>query len=112
MAGNREKGILRKALKGILPEDVLYRKKSPYPKTHNPVYTKLVKDWLKELLEDMDSPLYEFFDKDQLKTLVETGGSSFKTPWFGQLMSGPQLLAYLIQVHLWFKHYDVVLEDS
>ncbi len=112
MAGDREKGILRKALNGILPEDVLYRKKSPYPKTHNPIYTKLVKEWLEELLEDGDSPLFEFFDKDQLKALVDTGGSSFKKPWFGQLMSGPQLLAYLIQVHLWFKHYNIVLEDS
>lgn len=28
MYGNREKGILRKALEGILPEEVLYRKKA------------------------------------------------------------------------------------
>ncbi len=43
MVGNREKGILRKALEGLLPEEVLYRKKSPYPKTHHPAYRKIVK---------------------------------------------------------------------
>ena len=111
MADNREKGILRRALKGVLPEEVLYRKKSPYPKTHHPLYTKLAKDWLTELLADGDSPLLEFFDKEQLKALVETGGASFKTPWYGQLMNGPQLLAYLIQVDLWFKHYHIQIED-
>ena len=111
MADNREKGILRRALKGVLPEEVLYRKKSPYPKTHHPLYTKLAKDWLTELLADGNSPLLEFFDKEQLKALVETGGASFKTPWYGQLMNGPQLLAYLIQVDLWFKHYHIQIED-
>lgn len=111
MTGNREKGLLRKALEGILPEEVLYRKKSPYPKTHHPLYTKLVREWMGELIQEKDSPLLEFFDKEQLKEIMETGGSSFKVPWFGQLMSGPQLLAYMIQVYIWFKHYNVTVED-
>ena len=46
LCNNREKGILRKALKGILPYDVINRKKSPYPKTHNPKYTKIVQQWM------------------------------------------------------------------
>jgi asparagine synthase (glutamine-hydrolysing) len=111
MYGNREKGILRKALEGILPEDVLYRKKSPYPKTHHPLYTKLVKNWLKELLNDRTSVLYEFFDAKKLEELVETEGKSFQAPWFGQLMTGPQLLAYLGQVHVWFKHYGITIKE-
>ncbi|NIK16223.1 asparagine synthase (glutamine-hydrolysing) [Saccharococcus thermophilus] len=111
MYGNREKGILRKALEGILPEDVLYRKKSPYPKTHHPLYTKLVKNWLKELLNDRSSVLYEFFDAKKLEELVETEGKSFQVPWFGQLMTGPQLLAYLGQVHVWFQHYGITIKE-
>jgi len=107
MLGNREKGILRKALDGILPEEILYRKKSPYPKTHNPIYTKLVVQLLKESLSDKGSALYEFLDKDELTHLVESEGNSFKTPWYGQLMSGPQLLAYLYQIHVWFKKYGI-----
>jgi asparagine synthase (glutamine-hydrolysing) len=110
--GNREKGLLRKALEGILPNEVLYRKKSPYPKTHNPKYTVAVTNWVKEILEEKDSVLYEFLNKEELKRLVESGGSSYKEPWFGQLMSGPQLLAHLAQIHTWFKDYNVQIIDN
>lgn len=74
----REKGLLRKALEGILPDEVLYRKKSPYPKTHNPIYTKTVSDMLKSALADKSSVLYEFFDKESLTEIIETEGSAFK----------------------------------
>lgn len=111
MYGNREKGILRRALEGILPEDVLYRKKSPYPKTHHPLYTELVKKRLAEILNDRSSVLYEFFETEKLKKMIETGGTSFQAPWFGQLMTGPQLLAYLCQVHEWFEHYGIHIKE-
>lgn len=111
MAGNREKGILRKALEGVLPDEVLYRKKSPYPKTHNPEYTKLVQTWLRELM-GKESILFELFDKRKLTDIVDSNGSAFKVPWFGQLMSGPQLLAYLAQMHVWFEDYNIKLIES
>ncbi|MCP1122819.1 asparagine synthase (glutamine-hydrolyzing) [Bacillus sp. 3103sda1] len=111
MYKNREKGLLRKALEGVLPDDVLYRKKSPYPKTHNPYYTKAVTSWLQELLTDKQSVLHELFDKEQLHGLIESGGSAFQTPWFGQLMTGPQLLAHLGQIHVWFKEYNINIKE-
>ncbi|SCC00597.1 asparagine synthase (glutamine-hydrolysing) [[Bacillus] enclensis] len=111
MHENREKGILRKALEGILPNEVLYRKKSPYPKTHHPVYTKLVSDWLEEILADRSSVLYELFNEQKLKEIVKTGGSAFKVPWYGQLMTGPQLLAHLGQIHVWFKDYNIQIVE-
>ncbi|HHT7236943.1 asparagine synthase (glutamine-hydrolyzing) [Bacillus sp. JJ927] len=111
MYKNREKGLLRKALEGLLPNDILYRKKSPYPKTHNPHYTKAVTVWLQDLLTDKGSILHELFDKDQLSGLIESGGSAFQTPWFGQLMTGPQLLAHLAQIHVWFKEYGVNIKE-
>lgn len=107
--GNREKGLLRKSLEDILPEEVVYRKKSPYPKTHHPQYTKLVKEGLEQVLERKDTVLYELFDKQALVDLVETYGASFKRPWFGQLMTGPQLLAYLWQIDMWFEKYRINL---
>ncbi|MDA2635570.1 asparagine synthase (glutamine-hydrolyzing) [Bacillus cereus] len=85
MYKNREKGLLRKALEGVLPHDILYRKKSPYPKTHNPHYTKAITVWLQNLLTDKGSILHELFDKEQLSELIQSGGSAFQTPWFGQL---------------------------
>jgi asparagine synthase (glutamine-hydrolysing) len=111
MYGGREKGILRKSLEGILPHDVLYRKKSPYPKTHHPAYTTAVKNWLSDILTDKSSVLYEFLKHDQLKEIVDSEGKAFQVPWFGQLMTGPQLLAYLAQIHVWFDHYQINIKE-
>ncbi|WP_026675019.1 asparagine synthase (glutamine-hydrolyzing) [Alkalihalobacterium bogoriense] len=106
----REKGILRKALEGILPDEILYRKKSPYPKTHNPHYTALVKEEMNRILQQKDSPLFEIIDKKKMKEIADTGGDSFKTPWFGQLMTGPQLIAHFIQMDHWLKKYNVEIK--
>jgi asparagine synthase (glutamine-hydrolysing) len=103
----REKGILRLALKGILPDEIIERKKSPYPKTHHPKYTKLVCQRMQSILDDPSSPILQFIDKDVVQEMVNTGGASFKKPWYGQLMTGPQLLAHLVQIDLWFRVFDV-----
>ena len=105
----REKGLLRKSLEGILPEDIIYRKKSPYPKTHNPVYTDLVCNVMNEVLKDNTSPILNIIDKDKVKEIVDTKGRSYKKPWYGQLMTGPQMIAYLIQINNWLKKYNVKL---
>lgn len=103
----REKGILRKALEGILPDDILYRKKSPYPKTFQPEYTKQVVSWMNEILADSDARLFEFMDRKKIETIVRSEGKEFKDPWYGQLMKGPQLIAHLCQIDYWLRTYDV-----
>ena len=107
---NREKGILREAVKGILPEEIGKRRKSPYPKTHNPAYTKAVSTKLLSVLEDSTSPILQLLDKETAVQIAKTGGESFKVPWFGQLMTGPQLLAYLLQVNFWLKEYKITIK--
>ena len=105
----REKGLLRKALTGILPDDIIYRKKSPYPKTHNPIYTKLVCDMLDGILKDKNAPLFDIINKEFAQRLVDTRGEAYTRPWFGQLMTGPQLIAYLVQLNIWLESYHVQL---
>ncbi|WHH57115.1 asparagine synthase (glutamine-hydrolyzing) [Petroclostridium sp. X23] len=105
----REKGLVREALTGILPDDVLWRKKSPYPKTHNPNYMKAVKNWLQQILDDTSSPLLQLINKQRVQEIVDSEGAAFGVPWFGQLMTGPQLMAYLIQADVWMKKYKVKL---
>lgn len=102
-----EKGILRKAFEDFLPEDIAHRKKNPYPKTHHPAYTTSIVSALKEKLKYEDSILYQLFDREKLHELIESQGESFKAPWFGQLMMGPQLLAYLYQIALWQEVYHI-----
>ncbi|QUH25495.1 asparagine synthase (glutamine-hydrolyzing) [Serpentinicella alkaliphila] len=103
----QEKGILRKALEGILPEKVVKRKKSPYPKTHNPIYTEGVQKWMREILADKGSPILQLIDIQKVTDIVDSAGKSFGKPWYGQLMTGPQLIAYLIQINIWLKEYKV-----
>ncbi|MFF2480585.1 asparagine synthase (glutamine-hydrolyzing) [Paenibacillus sp. NPDC058071] len=106
-AGDREKGILRKALKGVLPDDVLTRKKSPYPKTHNPNYLAAVKGLVLDVLNDPSSPILPLINATKVRELAESDSAKSNIPWFGQLMSGPQLFAYLYQVNVWLKEYGV-----
>ena len=103
----REKGLLRAAFEGILPNDIIYRKKSPYPKTHNPIYTDIVCNMMTKILEDKSSPIHEIIDDNVIAEIVRTKGESYKTPWYGQLMTGPQLIAYLIQVNIWLNEYNI-----
>lgn len=107
MAGDREKGILRKSLEGVLPHDVLYRKKSPYPKTHNPGYLNAVRGKLLERLDDSSSPLLPLIDAAKIRELAQAADSRSHLPWFGQLMSAPQLFAYLLQFDFWLRRYKV-----
>jgi len=106
-AGDREKGILRKAMAGILPDDVLTRKKSPYPKTHNPNYLEKVRLWLCDIVNDSTSPLLPLINTTNIRELIDTATPRSNFPWFGQLMSTPQLFAYLIQMDTWLRTYKI-----
>ncbi len=108
---NREKGIVRYAMTGVLPEDVLWRKKSPYPKTHNPNYLRLLSDRLKALLESDDCRVTELVNADALREMLDTDGASFKKNWYGQLMTVPQIYAYFLQIDKWLREYNVIISE-
>ena len=107
--GNMEKGLLRQAAKGLLLDSVLFRKKSPYPKTYNPAYERMLKEIFAELLRRENEPVRQLIDIDKAKTFLETP-MSYAKPWYGQLMAGPQLLAYYIQINMWMKEYGIKVE--
>lgn len=104
---NREKGLLRLALEGLLPEDVLWRKKSPYPKTYNPQFLQGVRQQLLSLFNDSSSPLSELVNKKNVLDLANNASDSANRPWFGQLMDIPRLLAFMIQLDFWLREYKV-----
>ena len=106
--GGMEKGILRLAVKDLLPESVYNRKKSPYPKTHHPEYTRLVSAALKAVLADPHAPIHALINKQTVEVML--GSLSLPTPWFGQLMTGPQLFALLLQLNMWLEDYKVEIE--
>ena len=83
----REKGLLRYVCKDLLPKEIVDRKKSPYPKTHNPTYLKVVKEMLTNIMKDKNAPINDLLNKDYILDILETNGSAFTRPWFGQLMT-------------------------
>jgi asparagine synthase (glutamine-hydrolysing) len=108
--GEREKGLLRHALRGVLPDDVLMRRKSPYPKTHNPSYLATMRDKALAILEDPSSPILPFINVKAVKEFASLDLPSVHMPWFGQLMNVPQFFAYLIQLDTWMREYKVTIK--
>lgn len=102
----REKGIVRRAFANELPKDIVFRKKSPYPKTFHPVYTRLCADYVRRIFEDNTSVAATLFDRNAVQKLMQRP-ESLAEPWFGQLMRTPQIFAYIIQLDRWFRHYHV-----
>jgi len=106
---NTEKYLLREAFKGIIPDEILYRKKNPYPKTHNPQFLESVSKLLKERLENKNSKLYKIFSIDKINDLLESKDDDM-LPWYGQLMTKPQLIAYLYEFDLWLEEYEIEID--
>ena len=106
----REKGLLRYIMKGILPSEIVDRKKSPYPKTWNPTYLTTVKNMLAKIMENKNAPINDLLNREYILEILETDGKAFSRPWFGQLMTGPQLMAYLCQVNMWLEKYQPKIE--
>ena len=104
---NQEKYLLREAFKGILPVEILYRKKNPYPKTHHPYFLNEVKKLLKSRLKSNN--LSKIFNIDEINKLLESN-DDYNIPWFGQLMTKPQLIAYLYQFDLWIEKYNIEIK--
>ena len=105
-----EKYILRKAFEKELPEDVVYRKKSPFPKTYDPDYLKLVENAVLDILNNPTLKIHKIINHDYILELINTHGKNLKENLFGQLMTYPQTLAYIYQISMWLELYNIEIE--
>ncbi len=108
--GGMEKGLYREAVKDLLPEKLRLRRKSPYPKTCSPAYTEAVRRLMRGLFADAAAPIWELVDGEAVEKLAGTTMDPAAMPWYGQLMAGPQMLAYLLQVNSWMQERNIRLE--
>lgn len=102
----REKGLLREAMKEWLPEKVLWRKKSPYPKTHDPAFLDGVTAKLRSILDEGGERLTELVKREELEKLLR---HEEHVQWYGQLMNLPQTIAFFIQLNYWLERFDIRL---
>lgn len=100
------KGLLRYAGEGLLPKEILWRRKSPYPKTYDPSYEQMLGSRLKEVLDFPHAPIRSLLDTKKVRTFLESP-SDYGKPWYGQLMAGPQMIAYMLQVNYWLEKYKI-----
>ena len=106
--GGLDKNILRQSAVELLPDEILFRKNSPYPNTYNPYYENLLSARLKEVLSDGSSPLLPLLDRTAVQKFLDNP-KDYGQPWYGQLMAGPQMPAYLLQIHYWLTEYHVTI---
>ena len=104
----REKGIVRRAFADELPEAIVSRRKSPYPKTFHPIYARLCAEGARRILADRNSFAAALFDREAVERLI-LDPDSLPEPWFGQLMRVPQICAYIIQLEHWAQRFRVRL---
>lgn len=108
--GGIVKGLLRRAGEGLLPKEVLWRRKSPYPKTYHPAYERMLSERLKEVMESPSAPIRDFLDRQKVELFVKSP-KDYGRPWYGQLMAGPQMMAYMLQVNYWLEKYRIRIEE-
>ena len=58
------KGFLRDACRGLLPDEILLRKKNPYPKTHSPRYEQVIRERLNDVLRDPEQPIHRLLSRE------------------------------------------------
>lgn len=109
--GGVVKALLRETGRGILPDEILFRRKSPYPKTYDRNYERLLADRFRKMMREEDAPVRQFLDEKKAEQFLQSP-SDYGKPWYGQLMAGPQMLAYLLQINYWLKKYNVKIELS
>lgn len=100
----QEKGLLRHSMEGVIPQSVLYRKKSPFPKTYDPRYLEIVTELLRQVIANANAPILQLVRKEALENLLH---QDFAWPWYGQLMRRPQTIVYMLQINFWLEHYSV-----
>lgn len=97
--GGTPKGLLRKSVADMLPEQLVSRPKSQYPAAPDPRYDSEVRDRARALVNG-DSVVGPLLDRDRVLALAD--GTSKRPPWMQRLA-----LAYLLQIDLWLRTYQV-----
>ncbi|MFF0459382.1 asparagine synthase (glutamine-hydrolyzing) [Streptomyces mexicanus] len=103
----REKSLLRAAMRGVLPDSVLDRKKNPYPSTQDRGYERAVRERLEAVIAADDSPVLRLASREEIRRLLDApeGAYSMGGPW-----SARAVLERLVEFDRWVRLYDVRIE--
>lgn len=102
----REKSLLREAMRGVLPDSVLDRKKNPYPSTQDARYELALRQKAEEILTK-DAPVLRIVSEEDVRRLLDRPVGSFAVggPW-----SARAVIERLVEFNTWVSEYDVRVE--
>ncbi|MFZ0082521.1 MAG: asparagine synthase (glutamine-hydrolyzing) [Trebonia sp.] len=106
-AGGIEKGLLRAAADGLLPGDLLRRRKSIYPGAADPAYERAIDAQLRRLMTQPAAPLFELISREALTAAYAAD------PRLPGLMSvqpsSTSPVAFLLDVNRWLERSGVTI---
>ncbi|MFF7534400.1 asparagine synthase (glutamine-hydrolyzing) [Streptomyces bobili] len=102
----RPKGLLRDAVRDLLPAAVADRPKSGYPSTPAVRYTQVLTDRAHELLADPAAPVFDLVDRETVRRALAEG-LTLPSPRTAPNPVGG--LDHLVQVDEWLRAYRVGL---
>ena len=71
---------------------------------------KSVRKFKSEIINNKDSKIHKILNVDFVKDMLNIHGKNLKENLFGQLMTYPQTLAYIIQIEMWLEIYNLEIE--
>ena len=66
----------------------------------------LLAERFEQLLANPQAPVHRFMDRKKAAQFLAQP-KDYGKPWFGQLMAGPQMIAYFLQVNDWMERYGI-----
>ena len=105
--GGIEKGLLREAAAGLLPEDLLRRRKSAYPGVADSAFDKAIDAQVGELLAQPDAPLFDLISREGFTAAY---AEDPRLPGiYGVSPSRMAPAAFLLDVNQWLERSGVTL---
>ncbi|MFF7333600.1 asparagine synthase (glutamine-hydrolyzing) [Streptomyces sp. NPDC008150] len=95
VADGREKSLLRAAVRDLLPDDVLRRRKSPFPTVQDPAYRTALREQLRAITADRSNPVNDLLEPSRVAAVLDD-------PSFGLRVGVTRMsIEAAVQLHHW-----------